>query len=80
MGSLGANPFGKGGDSNASRQYIDDMTSSSGEISGLSRNADCYPKVESLHLSDRVSGAYKSKESDKPTSLQAHLGLKNPLG
>ena len=42
-----ANPFGN---NNESRQYIDDMTSSSGNISGYSENADCLPIVE--HMDD----------------------------
>ena len=41
------NPFGRAETVN-SRQYIDDMTSSSGNLSGLSENADCFPIVEQV--------------------------------
>jgi len=42
-----ANPFGRG-EGTQSRQYIDDMTSSSGMLSGYSENADCFPVVEQV--------------------------------
>lgn len=46
-----ANPFGHG--KNESRQYIDDMSSSSGNPSGYSENADCLPVVE--HMQDSTN-------------------------
>lgn len=39
------NPFG----AKESRLYIDDMTSSSGQLSGVSENADCFPVVEQVN-------------------------------
>jgi len=37
-----------------SRQYIDDMTSSSGQISGLSENLDCFPVIEQVEQQNLV--------------------------
>ena len=42
-----ANPFSRL-NSDRSRQYIDDMTSSSGQCSGLSENQDGFPMVEQV--------------------------------
>lgn len=49
------NPFGGATDSSQSRKYIDDMTSSSGILSGLSENDDCLPMVEQVHDDYRKS-------------------------
>ena len=47
------NPFSA---RNESRQYIDDMSSSSGNPSGYSENADCLPIVE--HMQDNKTKQY----------------------
>ena len=39
------NPFGN----KVSRKYLDDITSSSGQLSGYSENADCFPVVEQVN-------------------------------
>ena len=53
------NSFGHG--DNQSRKYIDDMTSSSGNISGYSENADCLPIVEQIHDSKTVNRHNENK-------------------